>query len=175
MTIQGNAGQLSVASASSFARTQLVGLAARTDSDMLFSYRWTSPSAIAYFSVFTRGSGGWRNAYRPRSGYGLEFASNSSTVVLMKTVDGTASALAATNGAQQVGTAVQWVRLRVSGATIQYRTWLDGRAEPTGWRVSVTDSSVTAAGQLFLSLNPGSTNVGAKAVLLDGLTVYPTG
>jgi hypothetical protein len=70
-----------------------------------------------------------------------------------------------------VGTGRQWVRLRVSGSTIQYKLWPDGQAEPSSWRVSVTDTSVTAAGQLFVSLNRGSANTGAKSVQLDDLTV----
>ena len=40
---------------------------------------------------------------------------------------------------------------------------------------TLTDSSVTAAGQLHLALNRGSANVGAKAVLLDNLSMAPAG
>jgi hypothetical protein len=40
-----------------------------------------------------RGSGGWQNAYRPRSGYGLELQSNSTTVAVKRNVDGVTSTL----------------------------------------------------------------------------------
>ena len=69
-----------------------------------------------------------------------------------KVVNGTTTTLASTTGAQQVGTAKQWIRLRATGSTIQYRIWTDGQAEPTTWRATVTDTSVTAAGQTHISL-----------------------
>ena len=75
------------------------------------------------------------------------------------------------SGAQPLSTAKRWVRLRVSGSTIQVKTWLDGQAEPTAWNATVTDTTVTAPGQLFFSLARGSTNTGTKTVLIDDLTV----
>ena len=74
-------------------------------------------------------------------------------------------------GGQQLTTAKQWLRLRVSGSTIQFKVWTDGTTEPAAWASTSTDTSVTAAGQLFLSLNRGSTNVGTKAVSFDDLTI----
>jgi chitodextrinase len=172
VTQQGGTGQLAVSdTAGSYARAQLTGLAARADSDTTFSYRWNAGTPVGYFTVYARGSGGWRNGYRPTNGYGLELASNSSSVTITKTVAGTTTSLNTTSGVQQVGSGRQWVRLRVSGSTIQYKIWLDGQAEPSTWRVSVTDTSVTTAGQLFVSLNRGSTNTGAKSVQLDNLSV----
>ena len=172
MTRQGGTGQLAVNdTAGAYARAQLTGLAARADSDTTFSYRWNAGTPVSYLSIFVRGSGGWRNSYRPTTGYGLELASNSSSVTLWKTVAGTNTSLGTASGAQQVGSGRQWVRLRVSGSTVQYKIWPDGQAEPATWRATVTDTSVTAAGQLFVSLNRGSSNTGAKSVQLDDLTV----
>ena len=89
-TIQANAGALTVTNtANAYARGQLTGLAARTDSSVLFSYRWSSTTAGGYLNVYARGSGGWLNGYRPRNGYGLELASNSSTVTVRRVVNGT--------------------------------------------------------------------------------------
>lgn len=172
VTRQGGAGQLAVSDiAGAYARAQLTGLAARADSDTTFSYRWNAGTPVGYFTVYARGSGGWRNGYRPNNGYGLELASNSSSVTITKTVAGTTTSLNTASGVQQVGTGRQWVRLRVSGSTIQYKIWLDGQAEPATWRGNVTDTSVTAAGQLFVSLNRGGSNTGAKSVQLDDLAV----
>ena len=154
-----------------FARSQLTGLAASADSDTVFSFRWSAGTPAAYLNVYARGSGGWRNAYRPTNGYGLQVTSNSSSVTLQKTVAGTTTNLVTSSGAQQVGTGRQWVRLRVVGSTVQYRTWPDGQPEPTTWRATVTDTSVTAPGQVFVSLVRGSTNTGAKSVALDDLVV----
>jgi hypothetical protein len=83
---------------------------------------------------------------------------------MTRTVAGTTTSLNTTSGAQQVGSGRQWMRLRVSGSTIQYKIWLDGQVEPSTWRASVTDTAVTAAGQLFVSLNRGGSNTGAKSV-----------
>ena len=52
-----------------------------------------------------RGSGGWLNAYRPRSGYGVEFSSSSTTVTVNKSVNGVTSDLRSVSGAQPLSTA----------------------------------------------------------------------
>jgi hypothetical protein len=170
---QTNAGRLTFNNnTGAYARAQLTGLAARTNAEVLFSYRWTATGQQGYFSINLRGSGGWLNAYRPRSGYGIEFSSNSASVTVTRALNGTTTNLGANvANAQQVSTAKQWVRFRVSGSTIQFKRWLDGQTEPTAWTATRTDTGVTAAGQLFLSLARGSTNSGVKAVIIDDLTV----
>ena len=172
VSVVAGTGQLAVSSStSSFGRASLSGLGARAGSETVFSYRFSDAAAVAYFSVWSRGSGGWQNAYRPANGYGLEFASNSSTVALKRNVSGTVSTLASVAGARVVGTGRQWVRLRVSGSTVSFRTWVDGAVEPSTWARSVTDTSVTAPGQLFVSLVRGGTTTTAKNVTLDDLRV----
>jgi hypothetical protein len=171
-TQQGGTGQLAITNTSgSYSRSLLSGLAARTNSDTLFSYKFSAATASAYFSVYTRGSGGWQNEYRPRSGYGLEFSASSSTVSLIRNANGTVTELRTVSGARQVSTAKQWVRLRVSGQTVQFRTWVDGQAEPSTWSATLTDAAVTAAGQLHFSLVRGSSNTGLKNVQIDDLQV----
>jgi hypothetical protein len=61
----------------------------------------------------------------------------------------------------------------VVGSTIQFKNWADGQAEPAAWTSTITDSTVTAAGQLHLSFVRGGSNVGAKNVQIDDLTVLP--
>ena len=162
-TLQSGTGQLALTDAAgAYSRSLLSGLAARTDSETLFSYQFNSSTAVAYFSVFTRGSGAWQNGYRPQNGYGVEFQSNSGTVYLKKNVAGVTTTLATVTGARQVSTAKQWVRLRVVGQTIQFKTWVDGQPEPAAWSATVTDASVTAAGTLHLSLVRGGSNVGRE-------------
>jgi hypothetical protein len=169
---QTNAGRLTFTNTSgAYARAQLAGLAARGNAEALFSYRWSTTGSSAYFTVNLRGSGGWLNAYRPRTGYGVEFSSSSSTMTVNKSVNGTSSDLRTVSGAQPLSTSKRWVRVRVSGSTIQVKTWLDGQAEPTAWTATVTDATVTAPGQLFFSLARGSTNSGTKSVSIDDLTV----
>jgi chitodextrinase len=160
--------------AGAYARAQLSGVTAQTDTDLLFSYQWASTGPVGYFGLYMRGSGGWQNSYRPRTGYGIELASNSRSVSVVRNVNGVVTTLQTVSGGQQVTTAKQWLRLRVVGSQIQFRTWLDGQAEPTTWNTTLSDTSVTGAGQVFLALNRGSANVGAKSILLDDLRMSAT-
>jgi hypothetical protein len=154
-----------------YARAQLTGLAPVADTSTLLSYQWGSTGSSGYFSVFVRGSGGWTNSYRPRNGYGLEFSSSSSTVSVRRVVNGSSPVIRSVSGANSISTAKQWLRLRVVGSTIQFRTWRDGQAEPTTWRSTDTDTNVTAPGQLFVSYNRGSTNSGTRYVAIDDLVI----
>ncbi len=170
--VQSGAGRLAMDDVSgAYSRAQLTGLAARADSELLTSFSWSSNTALSYFNVYLRGSGGWQNAYRPKNGYGLQLQSNSGTVVLQKNVNSVTSTVQSVAGGQALTTAKQWLRLRVSGSTIQFKIWTDGTAEPTTWKATATDTDVTAAGQLFLSTVRGGTNVGAKSVSVDDLAV----
>jgi chitodextrinase len=155
----------------SYGRAQLTGIAARTGSDVTFSFRWGAATAGATLNVYLRGSGGWQSANRPRNGYGIELSATSSTVALRRTVSGSTTTLASTTGAQQVGTMQQSIRIQVTGSIIRYRTWMTGQAEPSTWRASVSDTSVTAAGQLFVSLVSASGGSGTRTLQLDDLVV----
>jgi hypothetical protein len=169
---QSGTGRLLVSDVSGgYGRAQLTGLANRADNDLLTSFQWSSNSAASYLNVFLRGSGGWQNAYRPKNGYGVQLQSNSGTVTLMKNVNGTVTTLQSVAGGQQLSTGKQWLRLQVIGSTIQFKIWMDGAAEPTSWTGSVTDSTVTAAGQLFISQVRAASNVGDKAVNFDDLSI----
>jgi hypothetical protein len=170
--IQSGAGRVEIDDISgAYARSQLTGLAARSDSELLTSFSWSSNAALSYLSIYLRGSGGWQNAYRPKSGYGIQLQSNSGTVTVQKNVNSVTSTIQSVPGAQGVTTAKQWLRLRVSGSTIQFKIWADGAPEPTSWTSTNTDTSVTAPGQLFISLVRAATNVGAKSVSFDDLAV----
>ena len=123
--------------------------------------------------MYARGSGGWQNSYRPRTGYGLEMRPQSGTIDVVENNNGTTTTLASVANARQVNTTKQWLRLRVVGSTIQFKNWADGQAEPAAWTSTITDTTVTAAGQLHLSFVRGGSNVGAKNVQIDDLTVLP--
>lgn len=59
-------------------------------------------------------------------------------------------------------------RLRVAGPTLKYRTWVTGNTEPTTWDVEVTDSNITASGQLRIEITDGTTV--ARSVSFDNMT-----
>lgn len=154
-----------------YARAQLTGLDARGDADVRFSYRFDATGSQAYFYVILRGSGGWGSSYWPANGYGLQFSSSTTNVIVVRATNGSQALLANVADGQRLTTAKQWARFRVSGNTIQFRTWPDGQTEPTSWRSTVTDPAVTGPGQLFLSIAPGSTRSRVRQVLIDDLTV----
>jgi hypothetical protein len=139
----------------------------------VFSYQWSATSASAYLQLYLRGSGGWQNPYRPTSGYGVELTSNSAAAAIRKNVGGATTTIRTIAAGQTVTTAKQWIRFRVQGSTIEYRHWLDGQAEPSAWTSVDSDSSVTTAGQLFISTVRGGSNVGIKSVTLDDLRLDP--
>ncbi len=168
-TVSGT-GRLSYTdTAGAFARVALDGTP-ETDSDVLLQYRWSDTTARSFFTVYLRGSGGWANAYRPRNGYGLELNSTSSTVTVQRSVDGAVTNLTNVAGAQLVTTQPQMLRLRVVGDRVQFRTWPASQPEPTTWASTITDTSVTAPGQVHLSLVRAGANVGAKFLELDDVT-----
>jgi fibronectin type 3 domain-containing protein len=174
VTTVSSSGQLALpARRDTYARAQLTGVAPVVASEVSFTYRWSSTAPGGYLNVYLRGSGGWLNGYRPRTGYGLELASNSATGTLRRVVNGTLASLGSVPSAQQVGTGAQRLRLQVVGSTIRLRTWPAGQVEPTTWRSTVTDASVAAPGQLFVSLAAGSATNATRTVQIDDLVVTP--
>jgi hypothetical protein len=172
VTQSGGAGALTFNDVSgAYARAQLTAMPTVADSETLLSYRWASTGPVGYFSVYARGSGGWANAYRPRNGYGVELASNSTSVTVRRVVNGSVASVRTVAGANVATTAKQWLRLRVVGSTIQFKTWVDGQAEPSTWRSTDTDANVTAPGQLFASYVRGGANSGVRSVELDDLFI----
>lgn len=169
--IRSNTGRLTDADApSSYSRAILSGLAPRADSGVTYSYQWT-PASGHYVSMYLRASGGWKDGFKPKNGYGIE-VTKGATVTMYKVVNGTATRMAQVYPGQVVTTAKQWARLEVVGSTIRFKTWLDGKPEPAAWTYSVTDTSVTSPGQLYTSLARSSgTGYGGSTVSIDDVAV----
>ncbi|MFN8019667.1 MAG: hypothetical protein U0P45_16320 [Acidimicrobiales bacterium] len=172
IAVDAGTGRLAVDDvANAYARAQLTSLVPVTDSDTTLSYQWSSTSAAATFNLYVRGSGGWLNAYRPRTGYGIEVASNSGTAYLRKVVNGTTTTVLTVTGAQPITTGKRWVRVRVVGSTVQFKVWADGQAQPAAWAGSITDAGVAGSGTIFTSIVRNGANVGAKAVRIDDVRI----
>ncbi|MEV8353201.1 poly-gamma-glutamate hydrolase family protein [Streptomyces niveus] len=67
------------------------------------------------------------------------------------------------------------LRLQVAGAALRAKAWLDGQPEPAEWSTEVTDSSLTAAGQIGMRSILSTANTNSLPViaswgdlLLDG-------
>jgi hypothetical protein len=177
-TVDVNAGdgRLGVTSGTgSFARAALTGVRAVTDTDLVWSYQWSPTSARSYYNVFVRGTGGWQNPNRPRNGYGLNFVSDTSRVTVQKNVDGRLTNIVGIAGAQPVGAGKRWVRLRVVGNQIMFRTWADGTAEPSTWTWSGTDASLTGAGHVYMTHVRSNRTSAPRMVRVDDLVLTAVG
>jgi hypothetical protein len=100
------------------------------------------------------------------NGYGLEISPSSASVNVHKNVNGVKTSLANVASGSHVTTAKQWLRFRVVGTQVMFRTWLDGTPEPSTWMYSGTDASLAAAGRVHVSLVRGS---GPRTLTLDDL------
>jgi hypothetical protein len=170
--VQGGAGRLRLTSTSgAFARATLTGASPVRDTDLLFSYQWSTATARSSFNVYVRGSGGWQNGNRPMTGYGLNFVSDSSRVTVQKNVGGVLTNIDALPTAQPVGTGKRWVRLRVVGDQLMFRTWATGSSEPSGWTWSGTDASIAGPGAVYLTHVQQGTSAQERNVLVDDLTL----
>jgi chitodextrinase len=173
-TTTGGAGVLSYSDvAGAFSRAQLTGVAPTADAGVKFSFRWDSTAARSFLDVGLRGTSTWQNGYRLRNGYFLELASTSTSVTVGRNVNGVVTTLSTVANAHTITTGKQWMRFQVVGSTIRFRTWADGAEEPVTWNYSGTDTTLTAPGQLFVSMVRSGTNVGAKAVAIDDLALAP--
>lgn len=171
LTVQSGAGRMAVSNvAGAYARAQVTGAAAVSDTDLLTSFQWDSAAEGSYFNAYLRGSGGWANAYRPRNGVGVELAPFTSSVTLKRVVNGTMTTLA-TTPAQRVGAGKQWLRLQAVGGQVRYRIWADGTAEPVTWTVSTSIGASVPAGQLHLSLVRAGAATTARSISVDGVTL----
>ncbi|HET7901328.1 MAG TPA: fibrinogen-like YCDxxxxGGGW domain-containing protein [Candidatus Nanopelagicales bacterium] len=172
-TIVGNAGSLAYTDVAGAYSRALLNVPAVADSDVTFTYAWSSTAAKSYVDIGMRGSGGWQNAYRMKTGYYLELSSSSGTVSVGRSVAGTVTSLGSVSGANALTTGKQNIRIQVTGSTVRFRIWAFGTSEPAAWSFSVTDTAVTTAGQFSISEVRASTNVGDKAISLDDLVMMP--
>jgi phage replication-related protein YjqB (UPF0714/DUF867 family) len=89
------------------------------------------------------------------------------TLTLRKRVTGTETLLATAPDAGLTHAAGQMFRLRlqITGSTLNAKIWLDDTNEPTGWSVTVTDTSLTAAGTIGTRTILSSTNTNTLPVI----------
>ncbi|MFC3686882.1 LamG-like jellyroll fold domain-containing protein [Aquipuribacter hungaricus] len=170
-TVASGAGRLAFTSTSGAYARATLALPGERDTDTLLRFRWTDTSVRSYLTVFTRGSGGWRNAYRPQDGLGVELSSWTGAVAVQRAQAGGVTTVATVPGAQQVSTAPQMLRLRVVGDTVMLKVWPAAAAEPQAWTTSLAVPGVAGPGQLFLSSVKAGTTAGAAAVEVDDVVV----
>jgi RHS repeat-associated protein len=125
-----------VASASGASPTITSNAPVSTDKDITLKYRFTATTNATKLVVQTRLSATGQ--------YRVELAANSSTGTLFKQVGATSTSLGTFT--VPVSTSAQYIRIIVSGTSINVRVWADGAAQPTTFALSVSDAAVIAAG-----------------------------
>ena len=113
----------------------------RADVEILVRYR-PSTSSTELPRLTLRGSG----AAGAENGYFVSFNASSLNFNLAKFVAGTQTNLGSTISHTTIANVWYYVRFRANGTTLQMRRWKDGEVEPSAWELTVTDSSITAAG-----------------------------
>ncbi|GAB6898602.1 hypothetical protein JCM9957A_16920 [Kineosporia succinea] len=124
------------------------------DVNIALSFKFDS--STAYFDINVRHD---TDPVDGNNCYSMRLASKQSTWLLTRQVsynDG-GTPLASKSATFTAGT---WYRLRFQaiGTTIRARTWLASATEPSGWDVSVTDSTYTAPGKVGLCIRNGTAN-----------------
>lgn len=140
-TIQTNRGRSESVSANGFSSRRL-NITATADCEFTGSVILNNSAVTGY--AFVRSiSASYANSYALRltgSGIGLD-----------KNVASVTTSLATVTKTLTVGTQYGW-RIRIVGPYINARTWVWGVPEQKGWEISLTDSSVTAAGYAALGV-----------------------
>ncbi|MEU6342226.1 hypothetical protein ABZ883_14940 [Streptomyces sp. NPDC046977] len=108
----------------------------------------------------------------------LDFSTTQTvTLTLRKRVGGTETLLATAPDVGLVHAAGRqfWVRLTITGSTLSAKTWQDGTPEPyMPWQVTVTDTSLTAAGAIGTRsiLSTSNTNTLPVVASYDGFQQF---
>jgi hypothetical protein len=70
-----------------------------------------------------------------------------------------------------------WARALIAGNRLQFRAWADGSAEPSGWMLDLTDSTITSAGRVGFRSDTPSGWLGGNPYTFayDDVTINPGG
>jgi hypothetical protein len=173
-TIQGNQGQLTTSNTGGFSGNSRISRVyngtnpTNTNTTFSFTFDATTPDILSTWARCTAANldGG--------SGYSMSMSKSSNQWYLDKwaspftgTTLGTAQTFNWVNGTQYSA------RFYVVGSTIQAKIWVAASPEPSGWTVSVTDTSFTSSGYTGISLVNGSAAAVGNA-LIDNYTIDPS-
>lgn len=155
-TIQGNKGRWLTGTGTGYAfATKGVSLrvntATRQDAEISGTY---TPQGETYPEIYIRSSSTIFD--RGGNGYCLTLPTNGgdTSLKIRKSVSGSASTISSAAFSVSNGTTYGF-RFQVIGTALKGRIWNTSSAEPGTWDISVTDSSVTAAGYIGIAVEPG--------------------
>lgn len=107
------------------------------------------------------------NSYTAR----MAFTSTATvTLILQKRVGGTQTDIAGPvtiSGLTHVASTDFSIRFKIQDSTLQAKVWLTSAGEPSGWHLSVTDTSLTAAGSAGVRSILDSANTNTLPVTFD--------
>jgi hypothetical protein len=175
-TIQGNAGQLTFGTGTSYAsgaRAQLSGLTATRDLDVTVQVTFSQVTTEEYFWIALRSSPDGVTG-TPTNAYFLNLypANGATSGEVEKRVSGTSTTLSngLVLGTWTAGVARN-VRFQAVGNTVQVKVWNVGAAEPATWNYSTTDTSLSGTtGTVWFGTFVGAGST-PGTVSVDNLTV----
>lgn len=93
------------------------------------------------------------------NGYIGRLSASGNNLVIGKIISGTETDLSTTSFTTSIST-FYWIRYRIVGTSHFLKAWAAGSAEPAAWTVNgFTDSSITSAGGVGVTINASSTAV----------------
>ena len=176
ITTNGNRARLTSGATGSYAAADRAfmksNLAAVADVELLLKHTYGVVANESYTRYAVRSSN-----TDPQTGnsYFVTFQNNG--IVMSKAVAGSVSNIAggslaflglsaATDGSSK------WLRFRAKGTFLAFKVWDDGTDEPIAWTSAITDSSVTAAGNVVAAISGGSAAV-SVVTYLDRFSIIP--
>lgn len=163
VTIIDNEGYIHTVGTNAAGRA-ISNVSAKENVEYISKFRLGDNNSSASFRVFLRTSGNWADWRTPTSGYEIVI-NNTGSWQLNRIVSGTRTQIA--THTWTANTTNNWVHFAVAGSTVRASVWADGSAEPA-WEESVTDSSVTGAGNIQLGYFGDS---GIHDLYLDQITI----
>lgn len=113
----------------------------RANTEILARVR-VSSSSSEILRLLVRGSG----AAGAENGYYFAFNGPTQTYQFQKYVAGALTNLNSAVSFAPTANAWYYLRFRVNGTTLSAKLWVDGDSEPSAWTMTLTDSSISAAG-----------------------------
>jgi len=155
-SIQSNRGRLTTGSHGGYNGgdriSRRVNITAPVDAVALFSFQWTTGDET-YPSFYIRST---NTALDGQGGYFLSIDKGSNTWNIGRGSSYSNTDLGTAKSKTWTTNVKYWARFGVVGTAIKARVWNDGSSEPSTWDYSVTDSNITAAGSVGITLGGGS-------------------
>jgi len=138
------------------------------NSELVMRWKGVSGFSLLILGVFARGSGSAHssaNYYCAQMGTGAQRR-------IGKRINGAPTTIQSAAFSHVLET-WYWMRLRVSGTTIQVKHWTDGETEPEAWTFTSTETELTGAGWVGIVL--GSQNSSGPTARIDLIGVGTNG